>query len=93
MTQRGVLGELIGDRYRLDRHIAKGGMAEVWLASDTKFDRQVAVKILKPHLANDPKLVERFRREAIACAGINHPNIVAVYDCLDHHGQQAVIMQ
>lgn len=93
MAQRGVLGELIGDRYRLDRHIAKGGMAEVWLASDTKFDRKVAVKILKPHLANDPKLVERFRREAIACAGIDHPNIVAVYDCLDHQGQQAVIMQ
>ena len=93
MTQREVLGELIGDRYRLDRHIAKGGMAEVWLASDVKFDRKVAVKILKPHMASDPKLVERFRREAVACAGINHPNIVAVYDCLEHHGQQAVIMQ
>ena len=93
MVQREVLGELIGDRYRLDRHIAKGGMAEVWLASDTKFDRKVAVKILKPHMASDPKLVERFRREAIACAGIDHPNIVAVYDCLEHHGQQAVIMQ
>lgn len=93
MVQREVLGELIGDRYRLDRHIAKGGMAEVWLASDVKFDRKVAVKILKPHMASDPKLVERFRREAIACAGIDHPNIVAVYDCLEHHGQQAVIMQ
>ena len=93
MAQKDMLGGLIGDRYRLDRHIARGGMAEVWLASDTKFDRQVAVKILRPHLAGDPTLTERFRREAAACAGITHPNIVAVYDCLEHRGQQAVIMQ
>ena len=93
MAQKDMLGGLIGDRYRLDRHIARGGMAEVWLASDTKFDRQVAVKILRPHLAGDPTLAERFRREAAACAGITHPNIVAVYDCIEHKGQQAVIMQ
>ena len=93
MAQKDMLGGMIGDRYRLDRHIARGGMAEVWLASDTKFDRQVAVKILRPHLAGDPTLTERFRREAAACAGITHPNIVAVYDCIEHMGQQAVIMQ
>jgi serine/threonine-protein kinase len=93
MAQQDMLGGLIGDRYRLDRHIARGGMAEVWLASDTKFDRQVAVKILRPHLAGDATLAERFRREAVACAGITHPNIVAVYDCIEHRGQQAVIMQ
>ena len=68
-------------------------MAEVWLAKDTFLHRDVAVKLLKPHLANDEDAAERFRREAKACAGIAHPNIVAVYDCLDYQGQQAVVMQ
>ncbi len=93
MTQDSPLSRLIGGRYQLEHRIARGGMAEVWLASDTFLHRQVAVKLLKPHLANDENVAERFRREAVACAGISHPNIVAVYDCIEHGGRQAVIMQ
>ncbi len=93
MTQDSPLSRLIGGRYQLEHRIARGGMAEVWLASDTFLDRQVAVKLLKPHLATDESVAERFRREAVACAGITHPNIVAVYDCIEHGGRQAVIMQ
>ena len=84
---------LLADRYRLDRQIARGGMAEVWLGFDTFLDREVAIKVLKPHLATDPILAERFRREALACAGLNHPNIVAVYDSVEDNGRQAVVMQ
>ena len=84
---------LIGGRYRLDHYIDRGGMAEVWMAVDTFLDRKVAVKLLKPHLANDAQVAERFRREAIACAKLSHPNIVAVYDCIEFNGRQAVIMQ
>ena len=93
MSQDSPLSRLIGGRYQLEHRIARGGMAEVWLASDTFLHRQVAVKLLKPHLANDVNVAERFRREAVACAGITHPNIVAVYDCIEHGGRQAVIMQ
>jgi len=93
MSQDSPLSRLIGGRYQLEHRIARGGMAEVWLASDTFLHRQVAVKLLKPHLANDANVAERFRREAVACAGITHPNIVAVYDCIEHGGRQAVIMQ
>ncbi len=93
MTQDSPLSRLIGGRYQLEHRIARGGMAEVWLASDTFLHRQVAVKLLKPHLANDENVAERFRREAVACAGISHPNIVAVSDCIEHGGRQAVIMQ
>lgn len=93
MSQDSPLSRLIGGRYQLEHRIARGGMAEVWLASDTFLHRQVAVKLLKPHLANDANVAERFRREAVACAGISHPNIVAVYDCIEHSGRQAVIMQ
>jgi tRNA A-37 threonylcarbamoyl transferase component Bud32 len=88
-----MIGRLIDGRYQITSRIARGGMAEVWLASDTFLHRQVAVKLLKPHLANDANVAERFRREAVACAGITHPNIVAVYDCIEHGGRQAVIMQ
>jgi serine/threonine-protein kinase len=68
-------------------------MAEVWVATDTQLDRRVAVKWLKPNLATDPVVAERFRREAIAVASLNHPNIVAVHDVFEHDGRQAVVMQ
>jgi serine/threonine-protein kinase len=93
MSIERTLPELIGGRYHLERQIARGGMAEVWLATDTFLTREVAVKLLKPHLADDPVVTERFRREAVACAGLDHPNVVAVYDCFEHNGRQAVVMQ
>ena len=68
-------------------------MAEVWLATDQLLSRQVAVKLLKPTLAADPVIAERFRREAIAVAQLTHPNVVAVYDTVDEAGRQAVVMQ
>jgi serine/threonine protein kinase len=87
------VGELLADRYRLERRIGQGGMAEVWVATDIDLDRRVAVKWLKTNLASDPVVAERFRREAIAVARLNHPNIVAVHDVIAHEGRQAVVMQ
>ena len=84
---------LLAQRYRLERKIAQGGMAEVWLATDTSLSRQVAVKVLKSGLATDPVVAERFRREAITVARLSHPNIVAVHDTIDFDGRQAVVMQ
>ena len=71
---------VINNRYRLENRLGRGGMAEVWLAHDLLLDRDVAIKILFPEHAIDPNFVERFRREAQAVAGLNHPNIVNVYD-------------
>jgi serine/threonine-protein kinase len=71
---------VINNRYQLVRRIGRGGMAEVHLAHDILLDRDVALKILFPEHAVDPNFVERFRREAQAVAGLNHPNIVSVYD-------------
>ncbi len=84
---------VIAQRYELRRMLAQGGMAEVWLAVDLTLDRKVAVKWLKPSLASDPVVAERFRREAIAAASLNHPNIVAVHDVFEQDGRQAVVMQ
>ena len=71
---------VINDRYELGPRIGRGGMADVFLARDLLLDRDVALKVLFPEHAIDPNFVERFRREAQAVAGLNHPNIVAVYD-------------
>ena len=84
---------ILGHRYRLERRIGQGGMSEVWVATDLQLDRRVAVKWLKPSLAADPVVAERFRREAIAVARLNHPNIVAVHDVFEQSGRQAVVMQ
>ena len=62
---------VLADRYRLERRIGQGGMAEVWVAVDEQLDRRVAVKWLKPNLASDEVVAERFRREAIAVARLN----------------------
>ena len=57
-------------------------MADVWKATDLQLSRTVAVKLLKPHLTADGTVAERFRREAVAAASLNHQNIVAVYDAV-----------
>ena len=71
---------LVNGRYELGRRIGRGGMAEVFVARDRLLDRPVAVKILFAEYAKDPLFVERFRREAMSAASLNHPNIVAVFD-------------
>ena len=74
------MNQLLGGRYRLRDMIGTGGMADVFEAKDERLSRKVAVKILRSDLAKDPSFVTRFRKEALAAAGLNHPGIVAVYD-------------
>ena len=92
-----ISASILAQRYQLERRLAQGGMAEVWLATDLALTRQVAVKLLKPTLAADPVVAERFRREAIAVAQLSHPNIVAVYDAIEdisgNSRRLAVVMQ
>ncbi|MAR80755.1 MAG: serine/threonine protein kinase, partial [Acidimicrobiaceae bacterium] len=78
MSEQGPI--ILGGRYELQRRLARGGMAEVFLAQDQLLGRPVAVKVLFPEFATDPAFVERFRREAQAAANLSHPNIVGVYD-------------
>ncbi|MGX1476022.1 UNVERIFIED_CONTAM: beta-lactam-binding protein with PASTA domain/predicted Ser/Thr protein kinase [Streptomyces canus] len=70
----------LGGRYELGQVLGRGGMAEVYLAMDTRLGRTVAVKTLRADLARDPSFQARFRREAQSAASLNHPAIVAVYD-------------
>lgn len=72
--------EVVDDRYRLIERIGSGGMADVWRARDNELERDVAIKVLHENFARDREFVERFRREASAAAGLQHPNVVSVYD-------------
>src|SRR3954447_15364140 len=80
-------------RYEVQRRIARGGMAEVFLARDLLLARPVAVKVLFPEFAGDPSFVARFRREAQAAARLNHPNIVGVYDWGEETGTYFIAME
>ena len=84
---------VFGGRYELHRRLARGGMADVFLARDQLLGRPVAVKVLFPEYATDPKFVERFRREAQAAANLNHPNIVSIYDWGEESGTYYIVME
>ena len=84
---------VLKDRYELHKKIARGGMAEVFLARDRVLDRPVAVKIMFPEFATDPTFVERFRREAQSAARLSHPNIVGVYDWGEERGTYFLVME
>jgi eukaryotic-like serine/threonine-protein kinase len=77
---RRTVPRRVGDRYLLRGELGRGGMATVHRAFDEVLEREVAVKLLHAHLANDPAFLDRFRREARAAAALGHPNVVAVHD-------------
>lgn len=89
----GPSPRVLGGRYEVHRTLARGGMADVYLARDRSLDRPVAVKVLFNEFATDPSFVERFRREAQSAAGLAHPNIVAVYDWGAEEGTYFIVME
>ncbi|MFL5870949.1 MAG: serine/threonine-protein kinase [Solirubrobacterales bacterium] len=82
LAERRLLaaGRRLGNRYVLRRPLGHGGMAAVWLATDDRLGRQVAVKVLSDTVADDSEFLDRFRREAKVAARLQHPNLVSVYD-------------
>ena len=75
-----LVGRLIRGRYQIEKLVARGGMATVYLAEDNRLDRKVAIKVIHAHLANDRNFREKFVREAKIAAGLSHPNLVNVFD-------------
>ncbi len=86
-------GVVVDSRYRLLSRLGTGGMAEVWAAEDTELGRQIALKMLHSRLAADQDFVERFRREASAAAGLQHANVVSVYDRGESQGTYYIAME
>ena len=84
---------VVDGRYRILRRIGSGGMADVYLGEDTHLGREVALKVLHRRFAQDQEFVERFRREASAAAGLQHPNVVGVFDRGEHDGTYYIAME
>ena len=79
--------------YEIVAPVGVGGMGEVFRARDTKLNRDVAIKVVLPAVANDPERLARFKREAHVLASLNHPNIAAIYGFEDGSGVHALVME
>ena len=88
-----LIGQLIGSRYRVESQVASGGMATVYLATDQRLDRQVAIKVIHQHLANDASFQEKFVLEAKTAAKLSHPNLVNVFDQGSDSGITYLVME
>src|SRR5574338_506339 len=86
------LGKTIG-KVRVERLLARGGMAEVYLGTHLTLERQVAVKVLHSFIEEEPNLLERFQREAKVVAGLRHPNIVQIFDFDTADGHPYIVME
>ena len=84
---------IVDGRYRITGRIGSGGMADVYCADDTHLGREVALKVLHRRFSQDEEFVERFRREASAAAGLQHPNVVGVYDRGSHDDTWYIAME
>ena len=88
-----VIGQLLGNRYRILELIGEGGMALVYKAECLLLQRTVAVKVLRPQYSSDKEFVARFRREAQAAASLSHPNVVNIYDVGEDEGVHYIVME
>ena len=88
-----LIGKLLAGRYQVQQQIARGGMATVYLAHDEKLDRQVALKVIHPHLSDDPIFRDKFFREARMLAKVNHSNLVNIYDQGDDNGNAFIVLE
>src|SRR3954447_16742896 len=88
-----LIGSVFDGRYRIERKLGAGGMADVYLAEDQELGRRVAIKILNDRHAADDSFIERFRREAKNAAGLSHPNVVSIYDRGEAEGTYYIAME
>lgn len=87
------MDKMIAERYQIIKSLGEGGMADVYLAVDTILNREVAIKMLRGELSNDPVTLLRFQREANAASKLNHPNVVQVYDVGEYEGRHYIVME
>src|SRR5262249_28322912 len=90
-SQTLAIGEVVADKYRIERLLGSGGMAEVYGAVNIRTERRVALKWILPALAASNEVLARFRREAPAAGRINHPHVLTIFDVLEHHGSARLV--
>ncbi len=93
MTERLESGTVVDGRYKIAHRLGSGGMADVYCADDLQLGRRIALKLLYRRFAEDAEFVERFRREASSAAGLQHPNVVSIYDRGEWDGTSYIAME
>jgi serine/threonine protein kinase len=89
-----LIGIILADKYRIEAHLGTGGMCDVYRARHSLIGKQVAVKVLKPELAADPKISQRFEQEALAASRVRHPHAIDVTDFgVDQHNRPFIVME
>jgi len=86
-------GQIVGGKYCVDRLVGKGGMAEVWGGTNERTGKRIALKAILRSFASSDDAIELFRREALAASRVNHPNVVNVFDVIDHEGMTCIVME
>jgi serine/threonine-protein kinase len=86
-------GQIVGGRYRVDKLIGQGGMAAVWSGSNERTGKRIALKVILRSFAASGEATELFAREALAASRVNHPNVVSVFDVIDHEGMTCIVME
>jgi serine/threonine-protein kinase len=85
--------QVVAGRYRVDRLMAEGGMAAVWAGVNVRTGKRVALKVILRSFAANGEAAELFRREALAASKVNHPNVVSIFDVIDHEGMTCIVME
>ena len=86
-------GDVLADKYRIEKQLGEGGMGTVWIATNTVLEKKVALKVMSERFAKVPAAAQRFHREAIAASKVSHPSICQVFDAGQHEGQPWIAME
>ena len=86
-------GKIVDGKYRVDKLVGRGGMAAVWAGTNERTGKSVALKVILKSFAATPEAEQLFRREALAASKVNHPNVVTVFDVIDHDGMTCIVME
>ena len=85
-------GQIVGGQYRVDRLVGQGGMAAVWAGTNERTGKRVALKVILLSLSTTRVAQNLFHREALAASRVNHPNVVNVFDIIEHEGMTCIVM-
>src|SRR5512133_62309 len=86
-------GKVLDGKYRVDYLLGQGGMAEVWAGTNERTGKRVALKVLLASLRAIPGVDLLFQREGLAASRVNHPNVVTVFDVIEHQGTACIVME
>ncbi len=86
-------GQVLDGKYRVDHLLGQGGMAVVWAGTNERTGKRVALKVLLDSLATAPAAAESFKREALAASRVDHPNVVTIFDVIEHQGMACIVME